>query len=202
MAGMDASTITSLGTWRLVMPLSLSTIARAGPAAMAAAISASIAARSASGRVWMRLSRSPMPSLADTPSALKVAACLVNTSPKYARTAWPKMIGSETFIMVALRCTENSTPFAFASAICSARKACSATALMTVASTISPASTGSDSLSTVTSPVSATSSMRSSSGESSVIDCSLDRKSPLVMCATCVFESGDHAPIEWGWLWA
>ena len=31
MAGIDASTITSLGTWRLVMPLSESTIASAGP---------------------------------------------------------------------------------------------------------------------------------------------------------------------------
>ena len=30
---MEASTITSLGTWRFVMPLSLSTMAIAGPAA-------------------------------------------------------------------------------------------------------------------------------------------------------------------------
>ena len=30
-AGIDASTMTSLGTWRFVMPLSLSTIAIAGP---------------------------------------------------------------------------------------------------------------------------------------------------------------------------
>jgi hypothetical protein len=28
------------------------------------------------------------------------------------RTAWPKMIGSETFIIVAFRCSENSTPLA------------------------------------------------------------------------------------------
>ena len=40
------------------------------------------------------------------------------SSPTNARTAWPKMIGSETFIMVALRWTENSTPCALASAIC------------------------------------------------------------------------------------
>ena len=32
-AGIDASTMTSLGTWRLVMPLSESTIAMAGPSA-------------------------------------------------------------------------------------------------------------------------------------------------------------------------
>ena len=62
------------------------------------------------------------------------------------------MIGSETFIIVALRWIENSTPCALASAICSARNASSARALMKVASTISPASTGIDSLSTVTVP--------------------------------------------------
>jgi hypothetical protein len=33
MAGMEASTMTSLGTWRLVMPLSLLTMAMAGPLA-------------------------------------------------------------------------------------------------------------------------------------------------------------------------
>jgi hypothetical protein len=32
-AGIEASTMTSLGTWRLVMPLSELTIARAGPLA-------------------------------------------------------------------------------------------------------------------------------------------------------------------------
>ena len=34
-------------------------------------------------------------------------------------TAWPKMMGSETFIMVAFMCSENSTPSALAAAICS-----------------------------------------------------------------------------------
>jgi hypothetical protein len=33
--------------------------------------------------------------------------------------AWPNMMGSETFIIVALRCSENSTSF-FASSICEA----------------------------------------------------------------------------------
>jgi hypothetical protein len=37
-------------------------------------------------------------------------ACFSNTSAKNTRTAWPNMIGSETFIMVAFRCSENSTP--------------------------------------------------------------------------------------------
>ena len=37
----------------------------------------------------------------------------------------PNMIGSLTFIIVALRCSENSTPRAFASAICASTKAAS-----------------------------------------------------------------------------
>ena len=32
------------------------------------------------------------------------------TGARKARTAWPKMIGSETFIIVAFMCSENSTP--------------------------------------------------------------------------------------------
>ncbi len=58
------------------------------------------------------------------------------------------MIGSETFIMVAFRCTENSTPWAFASAICASRKLRSAVRLITEASMISPAFTAVFSFST------------------------------------------------------
>ena len=54
------------------------------------------------------------------------------------------MIGSETFIIVALRCTENSTSSAWARAIWASRNSRSAATCMTVASTISPASTGTD----------------------------------------------------------
>ena len=49
MAGIDASTITSLGTCRLVMPLSESTMAIGGPAARPAANAASIGSRVAAG---------------------------------------------------------------------------------------------------------------------------------------------------------
>ena len=49
MAGMEASTITSLGTCRLVMPLSEFTIASSGCVSYTALMSASMAARSASG---------------------------------------------------------------------------------------------------------------------------------------------------------
>ncbi|MNY47071.1 hypothetical protein D3C86_1823090 [compost metagenome] len=40
MAGIEASTITSEGTWRLVIPLSEFTMASAGPFAMAASMAA------------------------------------------------------------------------------------------------------------------------------------------------------------------
>ncbi len=182
------------------MPLSESTMARAGPASIAAAMSASMARRSASGRVWIRASRSPRPLPASMPSRSNVAAWVANTSPKYARTACPNMIGSDTFIIVALRCTEKSTPCSRASAICAARNSSSALARITVASTISPSRTGSRSTSAVTVPSEATSSTRRSPAAATVTDCSLDRKSSAAMCATCVFESGDHAPIECGWL--
>ena len=66
---------------------------------------------------------------------------------------------------------------------------------MKVASTISPASTGIDSLSTVIVPSRATSSTFRSSAAAKVTDCSLERKSSAPMVATRVFESGDHAPI-------
>ncbi len=107
-------------------------------------------------------------------------------------------MGSETFIIVALRWIENSTSRALASAICAARNASSARALMYVASTTSPARTGIDSFSTVTLPSLATSSTFSSSSAAKVTDRSLDRKSSAPMVATVVFESGAQAPILWG----
>ena len=67
------------------------------------------------------------------------------------------MIGSETFIIVAFKCTENNTPSAFARAIWAARNSSNAATCNAVASTTSPASTGTDSRNTVA-PSSATSS--------------------------------------------
>ena len=134
------------------------------------------------------------------PAVRSASPCSSKTPAKNARTAWPKMIGSETFIIVAFRCSENRTPLALASAICSARNASSARRRITAPSTISPASTGSDSLSTVTVPPGATCSMRSSSSAASVTDASVERKSPSPIVATCVLESFDHSPIECGYL--
>ena len=70
---------------------------------------------------------------------------------------------------------------------------------MTAPSTISPACTGIDALSTVTPPSGATCSIRSSSSAASVAERSVERKSPSPIVATCVVESRDHAPIECGW---
>ena len=69
------------------------------------------------------------------------------------------MTGSETFIMVAFRCTENNTPLARASSTCACRKDFNLATDMTAASMISPALTGVLSLSTVTAPSAAPSSI-------------------------------------------
>jgi hypothetical protein len=139
------------------------------------------------------------PSFGLMPASSRVAPCSANSAGKNASTACPKMIGSDTFIIVALRCRENRTPLAFASAICSVRNASSARLLMTVASMTSPSSTGVVAFSTVTVPSSAMCSMRTPPAASTVVERSFDRKSPLPIVATWVVESGDQAPIEWGW---
>ena len=83
------------------------------------------------------------------------------------------MIGSETFIMVAFRCSENSTPCAFASATWAATNAASALRLMVEASTISPALTATFSFSTTVLPSSWSSSIFRLPAASTVADCSL-----------------------------
>ena len=114
--GMEASMITSEGTCRLVMPLRESTMASSGRDAYAAAMSASIAVRCSAGSVAIFASTSPKPLFSFTLSALKVAPCLAHTSLKNTVTAWPNRMGSEIFIMVALRCSDASTPSALAAA--------------------------------------------------------------------------------------
>ena len=42
------------------------------------------------------------------------AACFSKAAWKYTLTAWPNRMGSETFIMVALRCNEANRPSALA----------------------------------------------------------------------------------------
>ena len=90
------------------------------------------------------------------PASARAAPCSAKTCGKNASTACPKMIGSDTFIIVALRWSENSTPLALASAIWAVRNATRAALLMTVASKTSPARSGVDALRTVVVPSAAT----------------------------------------------
>ena len=194
-AGIDASMITSEGTCRLVMPRSESTIAIAGPSASPASTAALMASPSGSAAVAVR--RAPSPSLGEIPASASWAPYCSKRVGKNACTTWPKRIGSDTFIMVALRCTENSTSSALARAICSVRKRRSAATFMNVASTTSPASTATSSFSTVV-PSAVSSSIRRVSSWSTTTDFSLERKSSWPMVATLVLESLLHAPIRCG----
>lgn len=130
--------------------------------------------------------------------AASLSPYAANVLGKKARTAWPKMIGSETFIIVAFRCTEKSTSSSLARATCAARNSRSAATRMTEASTTSPASTGTDSRSTVVLPSSPTSSMRKVASSARTTDFSVERKSSPSMCATFVLESADQAPMRCG----
>ena len=197
MAGIEASTMTSDGTCRLVMPLSESTIARSGPSAMPCSTAFLMA--SPSGSLSVAARRAPRPSLGLMPAAASCSPYCSKSVGKNACTTWPKMIGSETFIIVALRCTENSTSSALARATCSVRKRRSAATRMTVPSTTSPASTGMDSLRTVSVPSAATCTTVRVSSASRTTDFSLERKSSAPMVATLVRLSLLQAPIEWGW---
>src|SRR4051812_45736782 len=115
------------------------------------------------------------------------------------------MIGSDTFIIVAFKCSENSTRSFFARAIWSSKKATSAQRLITVASRISPAFSESLSLSTMGKAGlvllawgSGTNSIFTVVAAERVIDFSFEKKSLVPIVATEVLDWGDHAPIECG----
>ena len=173
-------------------------MAIAGPAAKASAKSLRMVAASAAGKASSEASTLPRPLLGLAPTVARASACCANTGLKNARTACPKRMGSDTFIIVAFKCRENNTPDDLASATCCSRNSVSAAQLMNVASAISPANTATFSFMTVTLPSAATCSMRKESSCPKVTDCSLERKSPPLMCATCEAESGAQAPIECG----
>jgi hypothetical protein len=84
--------------------------------------------------------RSAKPSFGSTPSAGDRRRVLREHALEEDRTACPKMIGSETFIIVAFMCSEKRTPFARASATSRSRKSRQLRRrLMKVPSRISPA---------------------------------------------------------------
>ena len=80
MAGIDASTITSFGEWKLVMPLAESTMASAGRCSWQAWMSRMISSRCETGSVSILLYRSAMPLLTFTPRLSNVAPCFSNAS--------------------------------------------------------------------------------------------------------------------------
>ena len=119
--GIDASMITSLFTCRLVLPARESTIAQTGTLVVT---SCDIGLDLGLFPGWKRIEFAEHVGQ----SVVYVGADLFEdagmflqvASAKYSATQYPNMIGSETFIMVHFRCSENSALSALAAAICSA----------------------------------------------------------------------------------
>lgn len=84
------------------MPLWEFTIARSGPAARSWSIAARAPSRTDSSRLVDPGERAPRPLFGDRPASASTPPYWANRVGKKARTAWPKRIGSETFIIVAL----------------------------------------------------------------------------------------------------
>ena len=194
--------MTSEGTCRLVIPLSESTIATAGLLENIVAISVKISFFFSAGKASRLLVKWPKPLFTLTPILSKTSWCFANKSLKKTLTACPKIIGSETFIIVAFICNENNTFCFFASVISVSKKDNNAFLLRVVASIISPAKREIFSFNTVDSPFEAMCSIRTVVGFVTVIDFSLCAKSPAVIVATCVFESDVQTPMECGFFLA
>ena len=140
MAGMEASTITSLGTCRLVMPLSELTIASCGAGGVGGGdvgLDGGLLVGGERGDLGEEVAEAVVQIDAERGEG---GGVLGEEIGKNTRTTWPKMIGSETFIIVALRWTEKRTPSALALAICCGEEGDERGFLRrTVASMISPA---------------------------------------------------------------
>ena len=116
------------------------------------------------------------------------------------------MMGSLTFIIVALRWRLKRTPLSLASSISAAKNSRSFATSMRDASMTSPAWRGVRFLSVWASPPPAgtnsiattPASLWSPRSAGTTWDCSLPKKSPSAMWATWLFESGAHAPILCG----
>ena len=161
-------------------------------------MSASISAFLSAGSDSILERRSPKPLLKLTPSSLNVSACLAMRSLKNTSTQIPKMIGSETFIIVAFMWSEKRIPCALASAISASRNFTRAALLSLVESKISPVRRGVLSLSTLTVPSAVVNSIFASVAVSMVTDFSFEAKSFAPIVDTCVLESADQAPMRCG----
>ena len=140
---------------------------------------------------------SPSPLLGLAPISSRNGPCFSKTRSKKTRTQCPKMMGSETFIIVAFRWSENSTPRSRASRTWSRRKETRACLLRQLASSTSPGWSGIDSFRTWT-PSAVTSSTRALVGASTVTERSVCRKSPADMDETWVWESSGQARMRGG----
>ncbi len=87
MAGIDASMMTSDGTFKLVMPLSEFTIATPGPSAYDWAIAASATERSSAERLSRAARMLPKPSFGSPPAASSSDSNCENRGAKNVRTA-------------------------------------------------------------------------------------------------------------------
>ena len=104
------------------------------------------------------------------------------------------MIGSLTFIMVALRWSDAISPSFSQRLSSSSKKVRSLATSIRAASITSPASSAVDSFSTVVDPSADTCSMRTSHAAFITADCSEPKKSPSVMWRTSVREPSGHLP--------
>ena len=201
-AGIEASTITSLGTCRLVMPLSESTIASGGPVGEAlrrwrprspALVVGQRRDRPGGSR---RARRSAL-----SPAAASTSPCCANRSreERLARVAEDDRVRDLHHRGLEVHREQHALGLGAArSARRGTRRAQRRSS--TVASTTSPASTGTDSLSTVVVP-----SRADELDAQRVVGLDDDRllvgaEVAGAHVATLVLESGDHAPIECGWL--
>ncbi|MNX66213.1 hypothetical protein D3C86_972990 [compost metagenome] len=116
---------------------------------------------------------SPKPFLVSIPNSANSVLYFSKTGAKKTSTIAPKIIGSETFIIVAFKCTENNTPFAFASSISLDTKLFSAFMLKTALSIISPALSGEVSFNVFVVPSLPTNSILKVSASFTVTDFSL-----------------------------
>ena len=109
-------------------------------------------------------------------------------------------MGSETFIIVDLRCSDSSAPSRAAASICSEKNRRRVLTFITAVSTTSPASRDIPSLSAVTLPSALTNSIQTLVAADIVPDFSLSKKSPAVMWATRALDpdAGHGRIILWG----
>ena len=159
-------------------------MAISGPCSRSALILDSISAFLSAGSFSIAFKTSPRPLFGSPPAFLISSPYSLKTSSKNTFTAWPKIMGSETFIIVAFICSENSTPFSLASFTCSLRNFKRAFLLIRLASITSPLSRCKLSLSTFLSPLLEVNSIFTSVSSLRVRDFSLALKSPPSIVAT------------------